>query len=126
VLAKSGDDFLAHFDAIKAWGADAVISQPTLPLARVADSASKSKMPVACPNLAYTEAGGLMAYGSDTGVLHKQGAAVIDKVLKGRKPADLPVEITTNFRLVLNAKVASGLGITFPPTLLSRADDVVE
>jgi putative ABC transport system substrate-binding protein len=67
-----------------------------------------------------------MAYGSDTGVLHKQGAAIIDKVLKGRKPADLPVEITTNFRLVLNAKVAAGLGITFPPTLLSRADDLVE
>jgi putative ABC transport system substrate-binding protein len=126
ILAKAGDDFDQHFAGIKSWDADAVITQPSLPLGRVVESAARSKMPTVCPNSAYTAAGGLMSYSADFNVMNKQAAAVIDKVLKGRKPADLPVEYTTSFRLTINAKAASLIGLTLSPLLLARADEVIE
>jgi putative ABC transport system substrate-binding protein len=126
VLAKADDDFDRHFADIKSWGADAVIAQPSLPLKRVVESATRSKIPTASPNSAYTEAGGLMSYSADFRIVHKQVAVVVDKILKGRKPADLPVEYTTNFRLIINARAAGAIGLTLSPLLLSRADEVIE
>jgi putative tryptophan/tyrosine transport system substrate-binding protein len=126
ILAKASDDFDRHFEDIKSWGADAVIAQPSLPLGRVVESAARSKIPTACPNSAYTDAGGLMSYSADFRIVHKQVAAVVDKILKGRKPADLPVEFTTSFRLIINAKAASAMGLALPPLLLARADEVIE
>ncbi|MBR1126071.1 ABC transporter substrate-binding protein [Bradyrhizobium lablabi] len=126
VLAKVGDDFDRHFETMKSAGVDGVLVQPSLPLGEVAASAAKSGLPAACPHLGFTQAGGLMAYAADQGVVHEQTATMVDKVLKGRKPADLPVEITTRFRVAINAKAANAIGVKLSPLLLTRADEVIE
>ena len=67
-----------------------------------------------------------MSYGTDFVALFRHGAVLVDKILKGAKPADLPVEQPTKFALVINLKTAKGLGLTIPPSLLQRADQVIE
>lgn len=126
VLAQAGDDFDAHFAAMKAAGAHAVLVQPSLPLREVAASAAKAALPTASPNAAFARTGGLMSYSADVTAMQEQAAAIVDKILKGRKPADLPVEIATRFRLTLNAKAAEAIGLKLPAMLLGRADDVME
>ena len=67
-----------------------------------------------------------MAYGADSVAVYRQSATFVDKILNGRKPADLPVELATKFLLVVNLKTANALGLTLSPTLLNRADQVIE
>jgi putative ABC transport system substrate-binding protein len=91
----------------------------------IVDLAVKSRLPVIYSNRAFVEAGGLMNYGVSTADLDRRAATYVDKILKGRKPADLPVEQPKKFEFIINLKAAKALGLTIPPNVLARADRVI-
>ena len=93
---------------------------------RIAEMALRYRLPTVFTFRMYVEAGGLMSYAQDLVDMHRRSATFVDKILKGSKPADLPVEQPTKFELVINLKTAKALGLTVPPTLLTRADEVIE
>jgi len=105
-----------------------VLADPILTLhrARIVNSAAQSRLPTMYGTKDYAIAGGLITYGPDYDDVYRRAATYVDKILKGAKPADLPVEQSTKFPLVLNLKTAKVLGLTIPPTLLARADEVIE
>ena len=93
---------------------------------QIAEFAERTRLVAAFPGRAYVEAGGLVAYGPDLRAIGARAAVYVDKILKGAKPADLPVEQPTKFELVINLKTAKELGLTVPPSILARADEVIE
>ena len=95
-------------------------------LARIIDFANGNKIPAMFEDSEYVEAGGLMSYGPDYQAVFQKAAIFVDKILKGAKPADLPVEQPTKFELVINLKTAKALGLEIPPQLLALADRVIE
>ena len=93
---------------------------------QIAELAAKSRLPSISALTDYAEAGGLIAYGADFLDLERRSATFVAKILKGAKPADLPVEQPTKFALIINLKTAKALGLTIPPSVLARADKVIE
>jgi len=94
--------------------------------AELAKLAMEFRLPTSFLGRAHVEAGGLMAYGPDSLHMYRQAATYVDKILKGARPAELPIEEPARFELVINAKTAKALGLTIPPSLLARADQVIE
>jgi putative ABC transport system substrate-binding protein len=92
----------------------------------IVDLALKQRLPGMYPTRQFAEEGGLMAYGPLIGDLYRRAATYVDKILKGAKPADLPVEQPTKFELVINLKTAKQIGLTIPPNVLARADRVIK
>ena len=122
------DDFDSALKALR--GIDGLLHADT-PLftthrARLVEAAARSRLPAIYALKAYVDAGGLVSYGADLPDLYRRAATYVDKILKGAKPADLPVEQPTQFELVINLKTAKALGLTIPPSLLQRADQVIE
>ena len=102
-----------------------LLSCPVIP-SRIADVAIKQRVPMVFTSTSYVQAGGLMAYGPALTEAYRRAAEYVDKILRGARPADLPVEQPTQFELAINLKTAKALGLTIPPSLLARADQVIE
>jgi len=117
------------FDTAKKQRADALVQIQAAFLApyqpRIIDLAAKTRLPAMFNNQAHVEAGGLMSYGADRKDLNRQIAAMVDKILKGRKPADIPVEQPKKFEFAVNLKTAKQINLTIPPNVLARADKVI-
>jgi putative ABC transport system substrate-binding protein len=124
------DDFEPAFSAIKGERANALIAQRTPLIAsqrtRIVDFAAKSRLPAIYTDGEFVDIGGLMSYGVNVADLWGRAAVYVDKILKGAKPADLPVEQPTKFELVINLKTAKHIGVTIPSTVLYRADRVIK
>jgi putative ABC transport system substrate-binding protein len=93
---------------------------------QIVDLAAKARLPVIFPNGQFVESGGLMSYGPSEPDLYRRAATYVDKILKGAKPADLPVEQPTKFELIINLKAAKQIDVTIPPNVLARADRVIK
>jgi putative ABC transport system substrate-binding protein len=129
VSVRTPDELDSGFSAIVRGRADAVIvlADPILFLhrQRIADLAAKNRLPAVYGLTEHAEAGGLMAYSASFVEVARRAATHVDRILKGAKPGDLPVERPARFELVINLKTARTLGLTLPPSLLSRADRVI-
>lgn len=126
ILVRGVEEFDAGFAEMEQWQAEAVVVQPSLPHKRSADEAIKRRLPAFAPHADFSAAGGLMSYSADQAAIYRESAGFVDKIIKGRKPADLPVQLATKFLFVVNLKTAAALGLTLPPNLLTRADQVIE
>ena len=130
VEVRGSTDFDRAFSDMTTARTDAlaVMSSPSFfgERRRLLDLAAKNRLPTVFPYREYLEAGGLIAYGPNVADLYRRIATYVDKILKGAKPADLPVEQPTKFDLVINLTTAKALGLEVPPTLLARADEVID
>jgi ABC-type uncharacterized transport system substrate-binding protein len=128
VMVNSPGEFEDAFASMSAAGDQAVIIQPNfLPqTAAIVALAGKHRLPILSSYRDTTRAGGLLSYSADHAAHFRRAATFVDKILKGAKPAELPVEQPTKFELVVNLKTAKALGLEIPPMLLARADEVIE
>jgi putative ABC transport system substrate-binding protein len=129
ISVKSRDDLGDALSEVTSGRADALlVSQVMSPTVRrqLLDFLARSRLPAMFQNREYVPDGGLMSYSPNLPELFRHAAVYVDKILKGAKPGDLPVEQPTKFELVINLKTAKALGLTIPPSLLLRADQVIE
>jgi putative ABC transport system substrate-binding protein len=130
VEVRGAEDFVAALPRIARRVPAAVVTiEDTLTYAYrliLAEFTVKNRVPAIMAGQAFAEAGGLMSYGPRMSDLFRRAARQVDKILKGAKPADLPIEQPTKFELVINLKTAKALGLTIPQTLLQRADQIIE
>jgi putative tryptophan/tyrosine transport system substrate-binding protein len=126
IMIQNAEELDPAFPAMERARPDAVIVQPSLPTKRAAELALQYRIPAVCPLRPFVHDGGLLAYFAVEADLYRRAAVLVDKILKGAKPAELPVEQPTRFQLVINLKTAKALGIDVPPILLGRADEVIE
>ncbi|PYM70980.1 MAG: ABC transporter substrate-binding protein [Candidatus Rokuibacteriota bacterium] len=128
VPVRGPDDFASALKALR--GIDGVLNADNpffvTHRVRLVDAVAGNRLPAIYPHRIYVEAGGLMSYGPNILDLWRRAAAYVDKILKGAKPGDLPVEQPTTFELVINNKTAKAIRLTIPPSLVSRADQIVE
>ena len=127
---RSPKDFDNAFNTARTVRADAlIVLQSALTNAHrklIMDLALKNRLPTMCTQKEYVETGGLMTYGVDTSDLYRRAAVFVDKILKGAKPADIPVEQPKKFEFIVNLKTAKQIGLTIPPNVLARADRVIK
>jgi ABC-type uncharacterized transport system substrate-binding protein len=127
---KAPDEIESALDAAKKQRADALVQIQAAFLEphqqRITDLAAKYRLPVMYNDRDNVEAGGLISYGPDRADMNRRVAAIVDKILKGRKPADIPVEQPMKFELIVNLKTAKQIGLTIPPNVLARADRVIK
>jgi len=126
IPVKSGEEIEGAFAALGKDRVDAVIMQSSLPEKAIAALALKHRFPLVSTTRSAVEAGALMSYAGRLADAYREAAVYVDKILKGAKPADLPVQQPTKFELVINLKTAKALGLNVPATLLARADEVIE
>jgi ABC-type uncharacterized transport system substrate-binding protein len=129
VVVGGADEFDSAFTAIAKERAGGLVIQPILATKRAADLALKQRLPSITTGVsvrAFPELGGLMSYGANPAEYYRRAAIYVDKILKGAKPADLPVEQPTQFELVINMKTAQMLGLTISPSLVHRADHLIQ
>ena len=131
VEVSRAEDLDRAFSAVTKQRAQALVLPGANPVGfinrgKIATFAQRNRLPSMYPTREYVEAGGLMSYGPSLPDLFRRAATYVDKILKGAKPADLPIEQPTKFELVINLKTAKALGLTIPPSLLQRADQVIE
>jgi putative ABC transport system substrate-binding protein len=130
VQVRAPDELEGAFSSMVADRAGAFIGlqQPTLDRlrGRIVKLAAKNRLPAMYPNKEYVDLGGLMSYAADIVSMFRRAASYVDKILKGAKPADVPVEQPTKFELVISLKTAKQIGLTIPPNVLARADKVIK
>jgi putative tryptophan/tyrosine transport system substrate-binding protein len=126
VNVKASEEFENAFAGMVRDGAGAVVVQPTLPRKPAIEFALKHRLPSVSGNRAFADEGGLMSYAGSLADRHRNAATYVAKILKGAKPADLPVQQPIKFELVINQRTAKAIGLKLPPTLVARADDVIE
>ena len=125
---RAPEDYEAAFKAVSGAGALLNIDTPLFVTYRTqfVELAARNRLPAIWLNGIIVEAGGLMSYGTSIPALFRRAATYVDKVLKGARPADLPVEQPTKFELVINLRTAKVIGLTIPPSLLQRADQIID
>jgi putative ABC transport system substrate-binding protein len=126
VMVRPAGPLEAAFQTMTDRRAEAVVIQGSLVRQHAVEMATKHRLPSLGSSLFVPRSGGLMAYSADFAAYLRDAASYIDKILKGEKPADLPVSFPTKWVLAINLKTAKALGLTVPPTLLARADEVIE
>ena len=126
VMVRGPDELEAAFATVVKERADAAVFQGSLPTKRMVELALAHRLPTATTTRAFAEIGGLMSYTADSGVLFRRAGTFVHKILRGERPADIPVEQPTKFELVINLKTAKALGLALPASLLARADEVIE
>ena len=125
IMVHSADELNADFTGIVKWRAEAILVQPSITQRSIADLALQYRIP-AIGAQGFVELGGLASYTADAEALYRRCADFVNKILKGARPADLPIELPTKFLLAINLRTAKALGITVPQTILARADQVIE